>query len=193
MVQINYKLSISYSMRSGYLRIGLACFAFGLSIFVWSYFVYYRALVTSLQDDLTLQTQLQQQIIYLKQNTERAEQYKKALTVMQALEGRLTAKISQVEMVDEVNGLANRCGVNINASNFKVDKQNEDVVKSHQELVLTGKYSGLRKFFKGLNELSAITVPIEIIIQKNSDSGSNLTARIHLVSYQQVTMAHVAE
>jgi Tfp pilus assembly protein PilO len=166
------------------LRIGIVVNVVSLLFFVWSYLFYYHNWEYTLNSYLTLQDDLRKKNRLLKNNILSFKQYNSAVKTIKKIESRLYSNITQIAMAEEVNALAAKSGVSISASTFKLEQREEGIRKSHQEIILNGGYKELRRFLQGLQSLSSLTVPTEIVIQKKTDKSANVTARILLIGYQ---------
>lgn len=188
MIPTDYNKGMRYIFRSRLLRIGFSAFILGAVYLIWAYFSHLLTWEDRLAEKISLQRELQHQIKTLKQTQNVVNTYKTALEIFNKTESRLSTNTTQVALAEEVNALARKSGVNITASTFKLDKPNEGVKKSHQEIVLAGDYADIKYFLAGLSRLSVMTIPTEIFIQKEAVRKSSLIARIHLISYQDKSL-----
>lgn len=175
----------AYALRNVYLRIGIAIFIAGFAFLFWSYFGYLRVWSDRLDHRMSEFKQLNRSVELLEQDAKNIVRYESALSGLETLEKRLSSHASQVAMVEQLNNLARLSGVQVKASTFKNGKQDESILRSHQEIVLNGSYMGLREFLKGLARLPALTVATETRVERDKNS-RDVNARIHLITYQSV-------
>ncbi len=174
-----------YAMRNRYLQIGAIVFFICLIFFLWSYFGYLRVWEHRLEEQFSEIKRLQNNIVILKSDLQQHKRYKEAVISLEKLENRLSSQSSQVTLVGHINDLARSSGVHVKASTFRHGKSDRGIMRSHQEIELSGQYVGLREFINGLTFLPTLTVPEETKVEREQDT-RKIKARIQLVSYQSL-------
>ncbi|MEW8084846.1 MAG: type 4a pilus biogenesis protein PilO [Candidatus Thiodiazotropha endolucinida] len=183
MTRLKLPVRVAYAIRNRHLQIGSTVFISCLLFFLWQYFGHLRVWEHQLEEKFSEFKLLQNDIVKLKNDLQNNKRYNDAFISLNKLENRLSSQSSQVTLIGHINDLAKLSGVHVKASTFRHGKSDRGVMRSHQEIELSGQYTGLREFIKGLTSLPTLTVPVETKVEREQDT-RKIKARIHLVSYQ---------
>jgi len=124
------------------------------------------------------------EVIAAVRAAEFAEVYDTASQAVAAVETRLSAGGGQAELVQRVNRMARKSGVEIVSESNEAGRSESGYAPVYQSLSLRGRYADLRAFIGGLGELPTWTLVREVRMERAREAGGTLRAEVVLVTFR---------
>lgn len=118
-----------------------------------------------------------------------AQQYRETLKAVLALENKLEADTTQARLINNLNALAKRHRVSLISDSSSEGRRRGAIMPLLQDVVIEGRYPGVRRLIQGIDQLPTWTVVQEIIIAAEQKNSATVVGTLKLVTYRQATQA----
>lgn len=184
---------ITYAFKAPLVRWGVASMLLCGLMLTLVYLFVWQPLAED-QRDLVSQVNTQRsEIVRLSQQAVTQKAYEKTLIDIGAIESKLNSNFKQADIINNLYRIAGRYRVQILNESYKENKKSDGFLELEQEIIVSAKYEGLRKFLIALHSLPTWTVVGETQIDRSKAEDGQVKAVLKLQTYRATVATNSSE